>query len=89
MSVNLLWAKFRKKKGSVKAHVLYVLEAKVPAYFHISTTSVHDSKTMKYIPYETVSYYVFDRGYNAFKELYKIHLYESFFCSESQKESTI
>ena len=79
------WAKFRKKKGGIKAHVLYDLEAQVPAYFHISTASVHDSKEIKYIPYESGSYYVFDRGYNAFKELYKIHLHESFFVVRAKK----
>ena len=79
------WAKFRKKKGGIKAHVLYDLEAQVPAYFHISTASVHDSKAIKYIPYESGSYYVFDRGYNAFKELYKIHLHESFFVVGAKK----
>lgn len=79
------WAKFRKKKGGVKAHVLYDLEAQVPAYFHFSTASGHDSKAMKYIPYESESYYVFDRGYNAFKELYKIHLHESFFVVRAKK----
>src|SRR5574344_2522851 len=73
------WAKFRKKKGGVKAHVLYDLEAQVPAFFHITTASVHDSKAMKNILYESGSYYVFDRGYNAFKELYKILRMESFF----------
>ena len=79
------WAKFRKKKGGIKAHVLYDLEAQVSAYFHISTASVHDSKAIKYIPYESGSYYVFDRGYNAFKELYKIHLHESFFVVRAKK----
>jgi len=79
------WAKFRKKKGGVKAHVLYDLEAQVPAFFHISTASVHDSKAMKEIPYESGSYYVFDRGYNAFKELYKIHLHESYFVVRAKK----
>lgn len=79
------WAKFRKKKGGIKAHVLYDLEAQVPAYFHISTASVHDSKAIKCIPYESGSYYVFDRGYNAFKELYKIHLHESFFVVRAKK----
>ena len=58
------WAKFRKKKGGIKAHVLYDLESQVPAFFHISTASVYDSKAMKEIPYESGSYYVFDRGYN-------------------------
>ena len=73
------WAKFRKKKGGVKAHVLYDLEAQVPAFYHITTASVHDSKTMQQIPYETGAYYIFDRGYNNFKELYRIQRMESFF----------
>jgi len=79
------WAKFRKKKGGVKAHVLYDLESQVPAFFHISTASVYGSKTRKEIPYESGSYYVFNRGYNAFKELFKIHQHESFFVMRAKK----
>lgn len=74
-----LWAKFRKRKGGVKIHFLYDLEASVPAFYHITTASVHDSKVMSAIPYESGSYYVFDRGYNAFAELYKINLMDSYF----------
>ena len=66
------WAKFRKKKGGVKTHVLCDLESQVPGFFHITTASVHDSKAMKEISYESGSYYVFDRGHNAFKKRYKI-----------------
>lgn len=73
------WAKFRKKKGGVKAHVLYDLEAQVPAFYHITTASVHDSKAMPEIPYETGGYYIFDRGYNNFKELFRIQRMESCF----------
>ena len=73
------WARFRKKKGGVKAHVLYGLEAQVPAFYHITTASVYDSKVMPEIPYETGAYYVFDRGYNNFGELYRIQRMESFF----------
>ncbi len=79
------WAKFRKKKGGVKAHVLYDLESQVPAFFHISTASVYDTKAMKEIPYESGSYYVFYRGYNAFKELFKVHQHESFFVVRAKK----
>ena len=61
-----------KKKGGVKAHVLYDLEAQVPAFYHITTASVYGSKAMPEIPYETGAYYVFDRGYNNFGELYRI-----------------
>ncbi len=73
------WAKFRKKKGGVKAHVLYDLEARVPAFYHITTASVYDSRAMPEIHYEAGAYYVFDRGYNNFWELYRIQRMESFF----------
>lgn len=66
------WAKFRKHKGGIKIHTLYDLETQIPAFFHITTASVHDSRAMKEIPIETGAYYIFDRGYNNFKELYII-----------------
>jgi len=80
-----LWAKFRKKKGGVKVHFLYDLEAQVPAYYHITTASVYDSMAMSGIPFESGSYYVFDRGYNAFAKLYRIHKVESFFVVRAKK----
>ena len=86
LCLSVFWcAKFRKKKGGVKAHVLYDLESQVPAFFHISTATVYDSKAMKAIPYESGFYYIFDRGYNAFKELFKIHQHESFFVVRAKK----
>lgn len=60
------WAKFRKKKGGVKAHVPYDVEAQIPKFFHITNASVHDSKVMKEIPIESGSYYIFDRACNIF-----------------------
>lgn len=80
-----LWAKFRKHKGGIKAHVLFDLESQVPSYFHITTASVHDSKVMDEIPYESGSYYVFDRGYNAFKSLYTINQVGSYFIVRAKK----
>ncbi len=73
------WAKFRKKKGGIKIHTLYDIETQIPAFFHITTASVHDSKAMSEIPYETGAYYIFDRGYNCFKSLHKIETFESYF----------
>ena len=57
---------FRKKKGGLKVHTLYDVETLIPIFFHITTASTHDSKVMKEIPYETGSYYIFDRAYNKF-----------------------
>jgi transposase, IS4 family len=79
------WAKFRKRKGGVKVHFLYDLETSVPAFFHVTKASVHDSRVMGEIPYESGSYYVFDRGYNAFAELFKIHKTGSYFIVRAKK----
>lgn len=73
------WAKFRKHKGGIKMHTLYDVEAQVPAFVHITSANVHDSKTMPEIPYEPGSHYIFDRGYNDYANLYKINLMDGFF----------
>lgn len=73
------WAKFRNRKGGVKAHVLYDIEAQVPTFYTITSASKHDSTVMRSIPYEPNAYYIFDRAYDSFKELYKIHLTDSFY----------
>ena len=79
------WAKFRKHKGGIKVHTLYDVETQVPAFFHITEAAVHDSKVMSVIPYETGSYYVFDRGYNDFKQLYRIEEIGSYFIIRAKK----
>jgi|SRR5690606_20149355 len=79
------WAKFRKRKGGIKVHTLYDLETQIPAFFHITEAAVHDSKAMKEIPYESDSYYIFDRAYNNFKMLYKIHQIEAYFVIRSKR----
>jgi len=79
------WAKFRKKKGGIKVHTLYDVETQIPAFFHITEASVHDSKAMNEIPYESGSYYIFDRAYNHFKMLYRIHQIEAFFVVRAKK----
>jgi hypothetical protein len=79
------WAKFRKKKGGIKVHTLYDVETQIPAFFHITEASVHDSTVMKEIPYESGSYYIFDRAYNHFKMLYRIHQIKAFFVVRAKK----
>lgn len=79
------WAKFRKKKGGIKVHTLYDVETQIPASFHIIEASVHDSKAMNEIPYESGSYYIFDRAYNNFKMLYRIHQIGACFVVRAKK----
>ena len=79
------WAKFRKHKGGIKMHTLYDIETQIPAYVHITPASVHDSKVMPKIPYEKDAHYIFDRGYNDFGNLYKIHQIEAFFVVRAKR----
>ena len=73
------WAKFRKHKGGIKMHTLYDVEAQVPAFVYITPANVHDTKAMPEIPYEQGAYYIFDRGYNDYGNLFKINLVGGFF----------
>ena len=79
------WAKFRKYKGGIKIHTLYDIETQIPTFFHVTNAKVNDVNAMDVIPYEIGSYYVFDRGYNDFKRLYKIKTLNSFFVIRSKK----
>lgn len=51
----------------------------MPTFYHITTASVYDAKAMPEIPHETGAFYVFDRGYSNFRELFRIQRMESFF----------
>src|SRR5690606_418570 len=51
----------------------------------ITEASVHDSKAMREIPYEPGSYYIFDRAYNNFRMLYKIHQISAYFVIRAKK----
>ena len=79
------WAKFRKHKGGIKIHTLYDIEAQVPAFFHITTASINDIKALPEIPYEKGAYYIFDRGYNDFSNLFKTEQIEATFVVRAKK----
>ena len=62
----------------------YDIETQTPAFFHITAASVHDSKAMGKILYETGAYCIFDRGYNHFKSLSWIETIGSYFVLEQR-----
>lgn len=73
------WANFRTHKGGIKIHTLYDVETQVPAFVHITEAKINDVKAMDVISYESGSFYVFNRAYNDYHRLYKIHMMDSFF----------
>jgi len=73
------WAKFRKAKAGIKLHTLYDITTQIPAFIHITEAKVNDVNAMDLIPYESESYYIFDRGYVDFTRLYKITNHSAYF----------
>lgn len=78
------WADFRKNKGGIKLHTLYDVKRLIPSFLFISNASVHDVNVLDIIPYETGSYYVFDKAYTDFKRMHKIHTQGSFFVTRAK-----
>lgn len=81
------WALFRKKKGGIKLHTLYDIEAQIPTFFHITPARIHDTRAMDAIPYEENSFYIFDRAYNDFGRLFTIDGVGAYFVVRGKKNN--
>ena len=81
------WAKFRTTKGGVTVHTLLDVETQVPSFLLITEGKMNDVKAMDSIPYETRSYYVFDRDYNDFERLPRIDSMGCFFIIRARRNS--
>jgi len=73
------WARFRQKKGAVKAHTLLNLRGQIPAFIVISDGKWADVNVLDLIAWIAGAYYVMDRGYLDFARLYRIHQDRAFF----------
>jgi hypothetical protein len=79
------WATYKRQKGGIKLHTLYDVRTQIPDFVIITPASVNDVNGMDLITYQTGDYYIFDRGYNDFARLYKIHTYEAFFVFRARE----
>lgn len=62
------WAKFRRAKGGVKAHVLLDHADYMPAFVHISNAKMHDSRALALLHLNPGSIVAMDRAYNDYKQ---------------------
>ena len=81
------WARFRKKKSSIKMHTLINLQGKIPDFILISKGRMSDVKAMDHITWEAGCWYVMDRAYLDFERLYMIHQSQSWFVTRSKKNA--
>lgn len=69
LCLNLFpWAKFRRAKGGVKAHVLLDHDDYMPSYVLITEAKRHDSKILHLLKLAAGSIIVMDRAYNHYQQ---------------------
>lgn len=57
------WAKFRRRKGAIKLHLMLDHQGQIPSFCVVTTGKVSDIKVARKLVYEPDSILVFDRGY--------------------------
>ena len=72
------WATYKRNAGAVRIHTLLDIKTQIPCFMLVTPASTNDIKAMEHIPYEKRSFYIFDRGYNSFGDLYRIHRLEAY-----------
>jgi hypothetical protein len=73
------WAPFRFAKAAVKLHTLLDLRGNIPSFIHISDGKWHDVNVLDILVPEAGAFYVMDRGYVDYEQLYRLHQAASFF----------
>lgn len=79
------WARLHHDKGGVKMHTLLDLCGSIPTFIYLTEAAVHDSKTIGLILVEPGSYYLMDKGYVDFKQLFNhFHRRQAFFVTRAK-----
>jgi hypothetical protein len=78
------WARFRRAKGGVKAHVVMDLNTQIPVFMRVTDARTADMTVLDQVPWRPGDVVVMDRGYMDFRRLYKIHQAGAFFVTRSR-----
>jgi hypothetical protein len=85
LCLNLFpWARFRKNKGAVKAHILLDFRGSIPTFVQITEGLVHDINILDSLVLEPGAFYVMDRAYIDFERLYRFNKSASFFVTRGK-----
>ena len=79
------WAAYSETQAGVRLHTVLDLRGAIPSFAEITDAKVHDIKLLDLIIPEPGSFYIMDRGYLGFKQLYRINQASSFFIIRSKK----
>lgn len=80
------WARFKRTKGAIKAHVLLDLRVGLPVFMRISHAKTSDVSTLDRLTYLPGAFYVLDRGYVDFARLHRVHSAAAFFVTRPKRK---
>ena len=79
------WARFRKRKGAIKLHTLMDLRGSIPSFIYITHGKIHDTAILNQLVLEPAAFYIMDRGYIDFGQLYRFTQQSAFFVIRAKK----
>ncbi|HSZ54431.1 MAG TPA: IS4 family transposase [Tepidisphaeraceae bacterium] len=80
------WARFKRTKGAIKAHVLLDLFVGVPVFMRVSNAKTSDISTLDQLVFVPGAFYILDRGYVDFARLFRIHQAGAFFVIRPKRK---
>jgi Transposase DDE domain/Domain of unknown function (DUF4372) len=80
------WARFKRTKGAIKAHVLLDLFVGIPVFMRVSSAKASDISTLDQLVFLAGAFYVLDRGYVDFARLFRIHQAGAFFVTRPKRK---
>jgi hypothetical protein len=79
------WARFRRRKGGIKAHTLLDLRTGIPVFLRVSHAKTHDLWALDQLSIEPGAFYVFDKAYVDFARLWRLGVAGAFFVTRSKR----
>lgn len=79
------WAHFRKHKGAIKLHTLMDLCGNIPSFIDITHGKIHDIAILNQLVLEPGAFYIMDRGYIDFGQLYRFTQESALFVIRAKK----
>ena len=80
------WARFKRTKGAIKAHVLMDLQRGIPVFMRVSSGKMSDIAMLDELAFLAGAYYVLDRGYVDFERLFRVHEARAFFVTRPKRK---
>lgn len=79
------WARFLKRKAAVKTNTLLDLRGSIPCFIQITEGKTHDVNILDNLILEPGAFYVMDRGYIDFLQLYRFTQSLAFFVVRAKR----